>query len=240
HRGASLFFGRNEDEGLRCVYHGWKFDVSGQCVDMPSEPAESNFKTKIRAAAYPCRERNGVIWAYLGPHEDPPPLPELEGNMHPEYNVTVLHRPNNWMQGIEGEMDTIHASFLHGGAAHIEDLEPGTFAWYERKNRAGWFSVHDMPYGTTYGMYREAEPDTYYWRIGHILFPCFAMPPGSSVIGQSGPSFLAYVPMDDYHTLEWAVSARVGTPRPSITPQRPGGGNVRNYLPNSTGWYGRF
>src|SRR5438067_5530804 len=127
HRGASLFFGRNEEEGLRCVYHGWKFDVSGQCVDMPSEPAESNFKTKIRAAAYPCRERNGVIWAYLGAREDPPALPELEGNMYPEYNITVLHRPNNWMQEIEGEMDTIHASFLHGGAARIEDLEPGTF-----------------------------------------------------------------------------------------------------------------
>src|SRR5881296_3849761 len=66
HRGASLFFGRNEENGLRCVYHGWKFDVSGQCVDMPSEPAESKFKAKIRATAYPCRERNGVIWAYLG------------------------------------------------------------------------------------------------------------------------------------------------------------------------------
>src|SRR5204863_9110205 len=62
HRGASLFFGRNEEEGLRCVYHGWKFDVSGQCVDMPSEPAESNFKSKIKAAAYPCRERGGIIW----------------------------------------------------------------------------------------------------------------------------------------------------------------------------------
>jgi phenylpropionate dioxygenase-like ring-hydroxylating dioxygenase large terminal subunit len=63
HRGASLFFGRNEEEGLRCVYHGWKFDVTGQCVDMPSEPPESVFKTKVRATAYPCRERNGIIWA---------------------------------------------------------------------------------------------------------------------------------------------------------------------------------
>src|SRR5256885_8812436 len=67
HRGESLFFGRNEDEGLRCVYHGWKFDVSGQCVDMPNEPAESNFKTKVKAVAYPCIERNGIIWTYMGP-----------------------------------------------------------------------------------------------------------------------------------------------------------------------------
>src|SRR5438067_12960854 len=84
HRGASLFFGRNEEEGLRCVYHGWKYDVSGQCVDMPSEPSESNFKSKIKATAYPCRERGGVIWAYLGPREVPPPLPDIEANMLPE------------------------------------------------------------------------------------------------------------------------------------------------------------
>src|SRR5690349_10566509 len=75
HRGASLFFGRNEEQGLRCVYHGWKFDCDGQCVDMPSEPAESNFKTKIKATAYPCVERFGAIWTYMGPREVPPPLP---------------------------------------------------------------------------------------------------------------------------------------------------------------------
>src|SRR5712691_7004116 len=84
HRGASLFFGRNEEEGLRCVYHGWKYDVTGQCIDMPSEPAESNFKTKIRATAYPTQERGGVIWAYMGPREGPPSLPDLEPNMLPE------------------------------------------------------------------------------------------------------------------------------------------------------------
>src|SRR5205809_78697 len=81
HRGASLFFGRNEESGLRCVYHGWKFDVSGQCVDMPNEPAESNFKNKVKALAYPCVERGGVVWAYMGPRLKPPPLPDIEGNM---------------------------------------------------------------------------------------------------------------------------------------------------------------
>src|SRR6187200_1915343 len=65
HRGASLFFGRNEECGIRCVYHGWKFDTTGQCVDMPSEPAESNFKGKIKATAYPCREQGGLIWTYM-------------------------------------------------------------------------------------------------------------------------------------------------------------------------------
>ena len=69
HRGASLFFGRNEEAGLRCVYHGWKFDTSGACVDMPSEPAESNFKTKVRVQAYPTHESGGVVWTYMGPAE---------------------------------------------------------------------------------------------------------------------------------------------------------------------------
>src|SRR2546423_11897994 len=81
HRGASLFFGRNEEEGLRCVYHGWKFDVAGACTDMPSEPAESNFRNKVKATAYPTSERGGIIWAYMGPREVPPPMPELEANI---------------------------------------------------------------------------------------------------------------------------------------------------------------
>src|ERR687883_1053921 len=78
HRGASLFFARNEECGLRCVYHGWKFSIDGSCVDMPNEPPESNFKDKVRAVAYPCREQGGVIWTYMGPRSEPPPLPELE------------------------------------------------------------------------------------------------------------------------------------------------------------------
>ncbi|MGH2470069.1 MAG: Rieske 2Fe-2S domain-containing protein, partial [Chloroflexota bacterium] len=89
HRGASLFFGRNEDCGLRCVYHGWKFDVSGECVDMPNEPAESNFKHKVRAVSYPCVERGGVVWAYMGPRSTPPPLPDFEPNMLPNSEHTV-------------------------------------------------------------------------------------------------------------------------------------------------------
>src|SRR6266542_369139 len=86
HRGASLFFGRNEENGLRCVYHGWKFDLTGACVDMPSEPAESNFKAKVRARAYPTQERGGIVWAYMGPRtaDELPILPDIEPNMLPE------------------------------------------------------------------------------------------------------------------------------------------------------------
>src|SRR5918911_1654738 len=81
HRGASLFFGRNEEGGLRCVYHGWKFDADGTCVDMPNEPAESDFKHKVKAVAYPTQERGGIVWAYMGHKQEPPTLPDLEPNM---------------------------------------------------------------------------------------------------------------------------------------------------------------
>ncbi|HEU0166216.1 MAG TPA: Rieske 2Fe-2S domain-containing protein, partial [Chloroflexota bacterium] len=84
HRGASLFFGRNEEAGLRCVYHGWKFDTTGQCVDMPNEPAESNFKNKVKATAYPCREIGGVVWTYMGPAHKQPPVPNYVWLRAPE------------------------------------------------------------------------------------------------------------------------------------------------------------
>src|SRR4051794_5707773 len=115
HRGASLFFGRNEEGGLRCVYHGWKFDVSGACVDMPNEPPESNFKEKIQHISYPCQERNGVVWAYMGPTRPVPALPGFEWNTVPAGHSYVSKRvaENNWLQALEGGIDTSHANFLH-------------------------------------------------------------------------------------------------------------------------------
>src|SRR5690349_20267584 len=94
HRGASLFFGRNEEAGLRCVYHGWKFDAQGNCVDMPNEPAESDFKSKVKAVAYPTQERCGVVWVYMGPQSTPPPLPQLEPNMldDGDWSIQVYQR----------------------------------------------------------------------------------------------------------------------------------------------------
>src|SRR5581483_7691195 len=90
HRGASLFFGRNEEAGLRCVYHGWKFATDGSCVDMPNEPAESDFKSKVKAIAYPTQERGGIVWTYMGPRQAPPPLPDLEPNMASDGDVQLV------------------------------------------------------------------------------------------------------------------------------------------------------
>jgi phenylpropionate dioxygenase-like ring-hydroxylating dioxygenase large terminal subunit len=199
---------------------------------MPSEPAESNFKTKVRATAYRTEERNGIVWAYMGPRETPPPLPDLEGNLHPDYGISVLYRANNWMQGIEGELDTIHAAFLHSAPNRVRDFPPGSFGYYQARSKEGKFSVRETDYGTAYGMHRPAEEDTTYWRIGHLLFPFFAMPPGASTLGEDA-RFLAYVPMDDHNTLEWGVGVR----RPDVQAQGLFG---REYVPNGTGWFDRF
>ena len=162
HRGASLFFGRNEEEGLRCVYHGWKFDVAGNCIDMPSEPAESNFKNKVHATAYPTQERGGLVWIYMGPRAVPPPLPDLEVNMLPEgqYSSAPMRRECNWLQSLEGDYDTIHVGFLHQGSMRAEDSAPGTPEYYVLKNRWARYTTEDTAFGCTYGCNRPAEEDT--------------------------------------------------------------------------------
>jgi phenylpropionate dioxygenase-like ring-hydroxylating dioxygenase large terminal subunit len=243
HRGASMFFGRNEEDGLRCVYHGWKFDVSGACVDMPSEPAESNFKNKVRTKAYPTQERNGIIWAYLGAREVPPPLPDLEANMldDAETHIYLYSVANNWMQGWEGEMDTVHAAFLHSGATRVEDTIPGTFAYYQAKQRDARFSVIDTEWGTSYGVRRPAEEDTYYWRIAHQLLPFYAMVP-TGVLGLE-IRFRAYVPLDDNNTMVWTINTSQPNRAQAVTPRGSAAGGLAvrlDYLPNTTDWLGRW
>ncbi|HSF06712.1 MAG TPA: Rieske 2Fe-2S domain-containing protein [Methylomirabilota bacterium] len=253
HRGASLFFGRNEGEGLRCVYHGWKFDCAGACVDMPNEPPESTFKSRIRATAYPCVERNDVIWAYLGSRPTPPPLPDLEPNMLPrgEYAIQKVLRECNWFQALEGDIDTSHLGFLHLGAVKPEDTAPGTFDYYNVAERAPRYEVVDTEFGTSYGAYRTAEADTYYWRIAHFLFPFFTMIP----TGVLGMQILvrAWVPLDDGHTMFWSIAAprsRQGAGsaggavaftaggRPVAAAGSRAGGF--EFLPDTTDWLGKF
>ena len=240
HRGASLFYGRNEGGGLRCVYHGWKFAADGMCVDMPSEPPDSNFNSKVRATAYPCQERNGVIWAYLGPRENPPPLPDIEANQLPEgeWQVNAVQRECNWVQGLEGDIDTSHFGFLHFGSTDAEETEPDTFQYYTLKDRSPRYSVLDTEYGSTYGAYRPARPGTLYWRIAHFLFPFYAMIP-TGVLGHQIVA-RAWVPMDDEHTM-WFGFQRQAPPPPEPEPN----GKRRQpvltpLLPNTSGWHGRF
>jgi phenylpropionate dioxygenase-like ring-hydroxylating dioxygenase large terminal subunit len=236
HRGASLFFGRNEEDGLRCVYHGWKFDVTGACVDMPSEPPESNFKSKVRATAYPCQERGGVVWTYMGPRETPPPLPDLEANMLSEdvSYVGMVARDCNWLQGLEGDIDTSHLQFLHYGAVASAAAQPGTFGYYGLSDRSPRYSVVDMEYGTMYGAYRPAEEDSYYWRIASFLFPFYVMIP----TGLLGDQILAraWVPIDDEHMMFVSMNATSGGRESGAGIRRQG----MNYRPNSSDWLGRW
>jgi phenylpropionate dioxygenase-like ring-hydroxylating dioxygenase large terminal subunit len=238
HRGASLFFARNEDCGLRCVYHGWKFDVDGRCTDMPSEPADSNFKDKVRAKAYPCVERGGVVWTYMGPRETPPPLPDLEATQLPvEQTVAIAYqRECNWLQGMEGDIDTAHIGFLHFGSDNADDAPQGTFRYYTLKDRAPKYAVLDTPYGAMYGAYRPAGPGQNYWRIAQFLFPFWTMPPTGLLGGKMVAR--AWVPMDDEHMLMFmTIPAQTQQSRILLGPQGP---VAPELLPNTTGWYGRF
>jgi phthalate 4,5-dioxygenase len=115
HRRAPMFFGRNEECGLRCVYHGWKFDRTGACVDMPSEPPDSLFKTKVRITAYPTWEGGGMVWAYLGPPEHQPTPPDFEVCRVPATHrvITKVRQESNWLQALEGGIDSVHSGMLH-------------------------------------------------------------------------------------------------------------------------------
>ncbi|HSE91917.1 MAG TPA: Rieske 2Fe-2S domain-containing protein [Methylomirabilota bacterium] len=235
HRGASLFYGRNEAEGLRCVYHGWKFDVTGCCVDMPSEPAESSFKHKVKAVAYPCVERAGLIWAYLGPRQTPPAMPDLEPIVGEGSTIQIYQRECNWMQALEGDIDTGHTVFLHLGGVAEGDVPPGTWSRYALSKRAPRYEVVETDFGVMYGACRPAEADTNYWRIANFLFPFYAMVP-TGVLGLE-VRVRAWVPMDDDHTL--AITISRGQPPQSRNAGRQVVGPPET-LPNTTDWYGRF
>lgn len=249
HRGASLFYGRNEEGGLRCVYHGWKYDVEGNCLDMPSEPVESNFRDKIHATAYGIQERNGIAWAYMGKRKgaDRPSLPDLESTMlkaeHTE--IWTAQRECNFMQALEGDIDTSHLGFLHMGAIRAEEAPAKSFNYYTVADRAPRYHVIDTDSGTMYAAYRPAETDTYYYRFAQFLMPCFTMIPtnalGIQVITR------AWVPLDDDHTMFWTISAptakgeRAAGPRTAATGAAfTGTAHGPVFLENTSDWLGRW
>ncbi len=237
HRRASMFFGRNEECGLRCVYHGWKFDTNGDCVDMPSEPAESNFKDKVKITSYKLEERGGLLWAYMGPRGTAPELPHLESNMVENTSIQIYQRECNWMQALEGDIDTVHTLFLHLGSAKYEDAPEGSWAWWHLQNRAPHFSAVETDFGTLYGAFRPTEKGTNYWRFANFLMPFYAMtPPG--VLGL-GSKFRAWVPMDDTHTL--AISVNEVAPGGRKPPAEGNWATGQTQLhPNGTGFLNRF
>jgi len=217
HRGASLFFGRNEEAGLRCVYHGWKFSTSGECVDMPNEPAESDFRTKVRATAYPCVERAGVVWTYMGPRNPPPPLPGLEWLELPDAQVVASKRvqDTNWVQAMEGDIDQSHLSFTHSSLRPDEDpSDDPRIARIRKLDKHPRFEVVRTAYGTCIGAGRTAPEGQQYWRITQHLMPFHTMtgPYGKDPLR----NWRSWVPIDDTTCVVIGVTFH---PRRSLTPQ---------------------
>src|SRR5690348_12002146 len=200
HRGASLFFGRNEEAGLRCVYHGWKFDTTGACVDMPNEPAESDFKHKVKATAYPCVEKAGVVWTFMGAPEKQPVVPDLEWMRAPEGHMWVskTFEACNWLQAMEGGLDTSHSSFLH------RDLTKEGLANPRARSTAPTLEVLNTDYGYMYASIRHLPDDKQnFVRIYHFLMPFYQLRAGGSPKTLGNTDGHMWVPIDDFTTWTW-------------------------------------
>jgi phenylpropionate dioxygenase-like ring-hydroxylating dioxygenase large terminal subunit len=189
HRTASLYFGRNEDCGLRCTYHGWKFDVNGRCVDMPNEPATSTFKDRVRANAYPVVERGGVIWANLGGHvgeDGGAQVPGLEWTLVPDEHrfVTKVYVDCNYLQAMEGDIDSSHSAFLHSRPAD-QQIDRGTadqfrqedLRRYSFSDKAPRFFTVQTDNGMLVGARRTADEDNWYWRVTQWMLPTYSLIP---------------------------------------------------------------
>lgn len=248
HRGASLFFARNEACGLRCVYHGWKYDRAGRCLDMPNEPPENDFKSKIRHPAYRCVERNGVVWTHMGSQETVPALPALEWNVvdpAQTYLWPPLVLEVNFMQALEGEYDSSHATILHAGVTR--DVGDDDRA----KRPCARFHTVDTDYGVLIGaQYAKGDGATDYWRIYPFMMPFHTVinvnPTYDAAVLFSGHAF---VPVDDEHTLSlgftWHPTRAITDAErdamkrgfPGVEALQP---TAESFLPAHDGPYGRY
>jgi phenylpropionate dioxygenase-like ring-hydroxylating dioxygenase large terminal subunit len=204
HRGANLFFGRNESCGLRCVYHGWKYDVEGRCIEMPNVPLGAAYHGNVSIKAYPTRELGDIVWAYLGAREHmPAELPQLEFALVPASHRYVTKRlvECNWAHAMEGALDTAHFSFLHmpapgmhGNASPQVAADADRIRWL-RNDPLPQFVVRDHAVGFVIGGARKADHGALYWRISQFMLPAHAITPSA----MPGETFYGYtwVPIDD-------------------------------------------
>ncbi|MEA2950725.1 MAG: phthalate 4,5-dioxygenase [Alphaproteobacteria bacterium] len=225
HRGVSLWFGRNEEGGLRCPYHGWKYAVTGECLEVPSEPAESGFCKKIKLKSYPCRERGGIIWTYMGPPEREPAFPAFEWSMLPADHLYISKRWQecNYLQAMEGGIDSSHVSFLHSGDLHSDPLHKGTKGAQYQQDRKPKFEVVESPGGLYIGARRNAEEGHHYWRITQWIMPWYTMVPP---YGDNALNGHAWVPIDDENCFTWTFTYHPTRPLSELelSTMRQGGG----------------
>ena len=247
HRCASLFLGRNEEEGIRCIYHGWKFDVAGNCVDMPSLPPPG-FKEKVKAKAYKVVERAGVVWVYMGTRAEAPPLPAFEILDLPEdeVKVTFIQRDCNYLQALEGEIDTSHFGFLHAGHVDPDDLSDDEPVRNTVINRAPEYHLADTEWGTQYAGYRECRRRA--GPTGASATSCFrsgrrrrTASSARTCMRAAGCRSTMSTPCSCF--LSWKKAVHAGSlPQPAFKDGSPIGGTGRanKLLPNTTDWLGRW
>ena len=215
HRGAPLFFGRNERGGIRCAYHGWKFDVDGKCVDIPNDPrVKDNARVLVASSvgSYPTTEAGGVVWVYMGPKDRMPPPPSFEWTRVPETHRHVSRwlQRSSWLQGAEGEIDSSHISFLH------QELDPadsalGVTGANLAVDGAPVITLKDMAYGFASAA-RRRRGEEYFWRVSQWLAPMYSLIPRAPSEVFAGSGGRAWVPIDDCNTVTFAYSFRVDRP----------------------------
>lgn len=209
HRGASLAYGIPEDEGLRCPYHGWRFDASGRCNEQPAEPEDSTFKHRVQIPAYPVQELGGLVFAYLGP-EPAPLLPRwdvlVRDDLKRDIGLTVL--PCNWLQINENSLDPTHLEYLHSKYMNFVMKKQGKPEVAKVKHHVK-IAFDLFEYGISKRRLLEGQSeDVDEWTIGHpLLFP------GILAVGQSDAPHLHFrTPMDDYTTLHVWYGSEVMPP----------------------------
>ncbi len=209
HRGTSLFYGRNEECGLRCIYHGWKYDVEGNVLDTPAEPAASQFKTKLRHLAYPTHEAAGMVWAYLGPADKKPLFPNYDFALLPadQSFVTKCLLECSYLQGLEGECDSAHLSYLHR-EFHGQGLQ----ALYSADSAPEYFT-EDTDFGVRLVALRHPKPEETYVRVSSFVMPVSCWIPA----GHRKECHI-YVPLDDTHA--WRYDLVFNRERPITDSER--------------------
>lgn len=208
HRGVSLWFGRNEEGGLRCPYHGWKYDVTGQCTEVPSQPSHTGFCERIKLKAYPLVERGGVLWTYMGPPELQPPLPEFEFALVGDRQRFLSKRlqESNYLQAMEGGIDSSHSAWLHRGELARDPLfkSANKSKEYSLSDFQVHFDVVESDAGLWIGSRRKADNGNFYWRVTQWVMPCFtAVPPHGSEASIHGHF---WVPINDESCWAWTYN----------------------------------
>ena len=208
HRGTSLFYGRNEECGLRCIYHGWKYDVEGNAVETPAEPLGSNLKNKLWHTAYPCREAAGVIFAYLGPKQRMPLFPNYEWLIVPPDYASITAKffnECNYLQALEGDCDSSHINYLHRGSIRAGDFQ---------ESGAPEFEFEPTFFGTRAAAIRKLPGGKNNVRTSCFVFPCIGCVPVGKIINGKLDGFQSVyqVPADDYNTWRYNIRHRRSGP----------------------------